>query len=256
MSEKEVTENKIVREFVADNFFSGDPEKKDTKVLYVRHGTAPKLLDELKPNKVRHEGLIVAPKAFFEKRKSLHDKNKCHVIVDRHEGTILLVVDENFDEVNTHVLGTVMRNPELDPFQINQGSAGLFEIKELMQTLKFNRIHFANKDENMKIVTNLQNFKAKAEQSYAAIDDQRGNTERSVITKLESDLAEAFVLEMPIYKSGEKKKFKVDILCQATSGGVRVYLESRELHELEVTAKNELLDEQLKAFEEIVVIEQ
>lgn len=253
----EIAENKVVRKFVSDVLNEEDSDKH--KVIIIRQGDAPKQLDAIKPNKVHVEGIISAPSKFYEKRKGLHNPDKCHVLFNRLAGTIVLIVDENFSENNYKITGKVIENPELKPFCINEAGGcggGMFQVKELMEVLKFNRIHFKDQAENAKIVTSLRNFKAKAEQTFNDVDDNRGNSDKQKITKLETELAESFLLEMAIHKGGEKKTFKVDILCKATSTAVEVYLESVELHDLKQKSMNEILETELKAFAEIVCIEQ
>lgn len=257
MEQNEIAETKAVRKFVSDVLNEEDP--KGAKVIIIRQGDAPKQLDAIKPNKVHIEGTISAPSDFYKKRKDLHDPNKCHILFDKLKGTIILVVDENFAESNYKITGKVIENPELDPFCINEANScggGMFQVKELMEVLKFNRIHFKDAAENAKIVTSLRNFKAKAEQTFTDANDNRGNSDKQKITKLETELAESFILEMAVHKGGEKKTFKVDILCKATSTAVEVYLESVELHDLKQKSMIEILGAELKEFEGIVCIEQ
>lgn len=52
------------------------------------------------------------------------------------------------------------------------------------------------------------------------------------------------------------KKFEVDVLCEATSNGVLVYLESTELNELIQKSIDGIIDAELEHFKEIVCIEQ
>jgi len=239
-----------VKQFMADYKFQPGEEG---KVLTIRVGDAPKLLDEVKPNNVRLSGVISAPSAFYNKRKHLHNKDECHVIFDKSAGTIKLVVNETVTLSNYEVTGTVIKNPDLDDFGINEQK--VFSVKELMQVLKFNRVHFVDKDDNAKIVASLQNFKAVVEKTIEDHNDQRGNENKQKIQKLETGLKENFVLAMPLYKGGDTKTFTVDILCQITDGGIVVWLESRDLKELGVNSMNAIIDSELKNFEEIVCIE-
>lgn len=237
-----------IEKYVADKF----PIKDEGNVLIIREGDAPKLLDEVKPNKVSLKGTLNAPSEFYNKRKQLHDKNKCHVVYDKNKGMITLNVDEQYDSYQ--VSGQIQENPDLAQFKIN--TTHLYGIKELMQLLKFNRIHFIDKEANAKIVLSLQNFKGRVEKILTDMSDNRGNDEKSKLTKIEHDLEESFKLQMPIYKGGSPLAFTVDICVSATSADVQVWLESKELKELQESNKSSILEAELSHFSEIVCIEQ
>lgn len=244
--EEDVAKNKSIRKFVNDNlpFVAGEKE------LVIRTGEAEKIMY---PNKVRLSGVISAPALFYAKRKTLHDPNKCHVVFDKQKGVIRLVVDEQANERNYEVIGEITENKDLEEFAINSGQT--FTIKELMQTLKFNRVHFADKDDNAKIVLALQNFKAKIEKTLEDSSNLRGNETKTSITKMEHELQESFMLKMPIFKGGEEKTFRVDVCVQVSDGSVVVWLESRDLKDMEVAGRSAIMDVELKNFAEIVCVE-
>ena len=248
---KETPKEQTKSKFVADNVL---PQIEGTTVIF-REGPAPKLLDPIKPNKVELNGVITAPSEFYKKRKDLHDPNKCHIVFDRHKGTITLVVDEQFANDNYKVSGQVTYNPDLLEFQINAKNK-TFSIKELLDTLKFRRMFFAEKSVNEKIVTSLYNFKGKIEKTIEETTDLRGNDTKVKITTLTHDLEKDFILSMPVYKGGSPMDFRVEICIEATSGDVRVWLESKELKEIEQKSLDLIIDAELEHFKEIVCIEQ
>ena len=248
--EKETPKEQIVRKFISDNHTSAD----DGKVIIIREGTAPKQLDALKPNKVHISGTISAPSEFYNKRKTLHNPDKCHVLYNRNKGELTLITDENFDNDNYKITGRIEENPDLKAFKINTNN--MFGVKELMGILKFNRVHFVDKEANAKIVLSLQNFKAKIEKTLADTSDNRGTDEKSKLTKLEHELEESFKLAIPIHKGGKSYTFVVDICLSATSSDVQVWLESKELKELQDTSTDTMIDAELVHFKDIVCIEQ
>lgn len=69
-------------------------------------------------------------------------------------------------------------------------------------------------------------------------------------------MQESFTVNMPIFKGLPNFSFKIDILCEVTSGDVVVWLESKELMELQKSQLSTVIDEELKAFQDIVCIEQ
>ncbi len=247
MNEKDTAKNKAIREFVNDN----KPTQPSDKELVIRTGEAEKILY---PTKVALSGVISAPAEFYDKRKQLHNADRCHVVYNKKTAEIKLVVDENYPAQNYEVIGKISKNPDLEVFKIN--STFTFTVKELMQILKFNRVFFADKDDNNKIVLALQNFKAKVEKTLEDSSNNRGNDAKISITKLEHELQESFMLEMPIFKGGENKKFRVEICVQASDGSVVVWLESRDLKDMEISLSAGMIEEQLVKFSAIVCIEQ
>lgn len=247
MKEDEVSKNKAIRTFVNDN----KPTETGEKELVIRTGDAEHILY---PNPVRIAGVITAPGEFYKKRKKLHNPDKCHVIYDRQKGTLSLVIDEQYEGSNYQIEGVIMKNPDLTPFCINSFGK-TFTVKELMQVVKFNRVHFADKDDNAKIVLSLQNFKAKVDQTLEDSSNNRGAESKIKITNLEHELQESFMLQMPIFKGGDVKLFKVDICVQISDGSVVVWLESRDLKDIEVSGLNSIIDTELEIFKDIVCIE-
>lgn len=245
--------NSTIKKFIRDYFFSKE-EESTPKTIVIREGAAPRLLDEVQPAKTILEGVISSPRNFYEKRKELHDPNKCHVTFDRTLGVINLIVDEQYHETNYTIKGKIQENPDLRLFHINTNK--MFGIKELMSLLKFNRIHFVDKEANAKIVLSLQNFKAKIEKALVDSSDNRGMDEKSKLTKLEHELEESFKLHMPIFKGGEPFTFVVDICLSASSSDVHVWLESKELKELIDKLKEQTITKELETFKDIVCIEQ
>lgn len=251
---EKTAETKVIREFLSDVYNEGDP--KESKTLVIRTGAAPRQLDAVKPNKVHISGVIGAPNAFYQKRKSLHSPTKCHVLYDKNKGFITLVMDEQFNQDNYVINGQIILNPDLEEFNINAGKDDTFTIKGLMDVLKFNRVFFSDKDDNAKVVLALQNFKAKIEHTIEDSTNLRGNENQTKITKLEHDLQESFVLIMPIHKGGNNCTFRVDICCQVRDRAVCVWLESRELKELLMGSIDKIMEDELANFTDIVCIEQ
>lgn len=240
-----------VKKFIADH--ENTPHE-EGKVLSIILGEAPAALDPIKPNKVHLSGTIKAPSEFYNKRKHLHNKDACHVLYDVLGGSIIVVVNEMFASDNHQITGKLSANPELAQFKINTGTT--FGPKDLQNVLKFNRVLFFNQDENAKICLALQNFKAKISTDITDVDDQRGDAERGVKIKIDHEIAESFTLKMPLFKGQPEETFKVDVWVEARSGGVSVWLESRELKELQQKRSKEIVEKELENFKDVVCIEQ
>lgn len=248
-TKKEVAENsvkEIIKEYIGEHkFYQSNGEE-----LTIRIGDAEKVE---KPISVKLAGEIKSPAIFWNKRKHLYNPDNCHVLYDRNRGVIQLVINENA-AINYQVNGNIEINPDLKQMNIN--STKIYGCKELMEHLKFNRVLFVDREENNKIVTALQLFKVKINNEKEISDTNRGTQKNVNNFQLEHSFQESFYLSMPIFKGGENKKFKVDICLTVSDGDVVYWLESRELKELESADKWQLLENEIKHFNELVVIEQ
>ena len=248
------TKAESIGKFVADhlsNVAASLSEKGLT--LTILEGQARAELPLIKPNKVHLSGTISAPSRFYEKRKALHDKEKCHVMYSIQRGEIVLIVDENFEGENYKITGKVEKNSELVKFDINGGTS--IDPSDMLKLLKFNKIYFVDKAENQKICAALSTFKAKVTQEFEKHDDQRGSAKSALESKIEHELQESFMLEIAIFKGQPRVKFKVDVCLEVRNGSVKVYLESVGLNDIEKDSLEMIVNEELKNFEDIVCIE-
>lgn len=244
-----------IAKFVADHLARVNPDASEKGLtLTILEGEAREQLPLIAPNKVHINGTISAPSEFYKKRKALHNLDKCHILYSILSGSITLVVDENYETENYKVSGKLEKNSEFTKFQIN--SAVSIDPSEMMKLLKFNRVYFPDKAENSKIVTALSTFKAKVTQEYEKSDNQTGVARQSLDSRIEHELQESFMLEIGIFKGQPKSKFKVMVCLEVRNGGVKVYLESVELVDLEKKMLEDIIALELKNFEDIVCIEQ
>lgn len=170
------------------------------KTVEVLIGSA---LEPKQPEKVEIFGTLEAPLKWLEKRVSEIDQKKCHVIVNREDMSILLVIDEK-DHYHTSIEGKLQLHPAFLKFGINQGEYRTpIEMSEL---IKMNRSYFENRQEAMELVSLLRNFKAKIDKEVEAdIDLRKGDRRVLVAQKIDSNLPEAFNINVPIFK-GQKPK--------------------------------------------------
>lgn len=251
MDKKEIikeTVKEMTRSFVAEKIFFRENEG---EAVVLRIGDAVPIET---PVGLKIAGTIQAPARFWDKRKSDHNPQLCHVTYDRNAGRISLFVNETSVKEGSCISGVVVLNPDLAGMKINTNK--LFTCKELMDHLKFNRVLFKDREENSKVVTALQMFKVKVLNEKEQSDDFKGNQKNINNFQLTHEFQESFVLSCPIFKGGEPKSFKVDVCISVTDGDVAYWLESRELKELESKDKWDLLDAELKHFEDVVKIEQ
>ena len=82
--------------------------------IILREGAAPKVLDPKAPVKINIEGIITAPCEFLNKRINAgqFEQKDCHIIVNREEIKISLVVNESDEYKRGVVVGKLQYHPK------------------------------------------------------------------------------------------------------------------------------------------------
>lgn len=226
--------------------------------LTIREGKALELKE---PQKIAIVGDINTVATFLTRRyaegnqlaESLQyvDKNKAIVYVDRQNMSIELDLDsENF--YGAVVKGSVELSDELKPFCINQNK--IFRREELVKVLKFNKIAFDDPEMHFKVITAYQAFKTVANVQVEQKNDVRGNRTNNFDKSVSTDLPETFVLNLPIFKNQEKRRFMVEICLDVTDGSAGFWFESVELKELIEVEKDVIINKQLESCKDLVVV--
>ena len=224
--------------------------------LTIREGKALELRE---PQKISVSGDINSIGNFLMRRANVNEaaglqfvhKDRALVIVDKENMTIQLLVDpENF--YGTVVTGKLELSDELKKFSINKNK--LFTREELVSLLKFSKIYFADPDQHFKVLTSYQAFKANAQIDMSASNDTRGNRSANYDKKVTTELPDSFVLNVPIFKGQEKRKFMVEICLEVTDGSSRFWFESVELHDIIEGEKDTIIGAQLEFCKDLVVI--
>lgn len=219
--------------------------------ITIREGAAMKLRE---PIKVNIEGTIDAPARWLERRFGL-DAQKCHVIVNRDKMVITLQCDEN-DYYGTCVEGKLSLSSEFRRFGINEGEYRThFELAEL---IKMNRSYFESKSTAMKLVSELQNFKAKVDKEVEQSDNNRGDRRMLINQAVQHNLPEAFTLVLPIFKGVVGQTIQVEVYVNPAD--LTCTLVSPEANDIIVSSRDALIDaviERIKnAYDGLVIIEQ
>lgn len=232
-------------------------QAKDGKltILHQHEEIQTKVIHEI--HKVDLSGTIQAPGNYVQKRKDVEEqtpKTLCHVLFNYQKRYIHLICRENHPLKYT-IKGELVENPLIKQMKINEGSR--LNVKDMTDLLKKFRYLFADKDENSRIVKNLQEFRLEASKIIEANNDQRGNQKDYFEIKAKSNIDLTFMLKMPVFIGQPDKTFKVEICYDVREKGIDVYFESPELIELLDADTKAIIHEQLKRFpEEFVFIEQ
>ena len=173
--------------------------------ITVREGEALKLRE---PQAIVIEGVLDSPLRWLAKRKSTLNELNCCVIVNREAMEIALLVDEKSHYRDT-INGRLEAHPDFKKFGINNGE--YLTNFEMAQLFKMNRSCFENQSVAMKLVSELQNFKAKVDKEIESADNNRGDRRLLLAQTVNSNLPESFKLSLHIFKGTPKQTFEVEV---------------------------------------------
>lgn len=224
--------------------------------IKVQEGVAELVIREGQANNIEEaehlviNGVLSAPSTWASKKNENYESKYAHVVYSVSDREITLVTSEFYKRGRTTVIGQTKIHPDLKKLGIN-GRLKL-SAKQLSELLKFNRIHFPDRDENMQIVSNLNNLKVRVEKEIEDSNDFKGNKKSLFEQRLHTEMNLSFKLAMPLYVGQrDKTSFTVDINFDITDGSVSFWLESVELKELQEKVFNEMLEKELNVFSEL-----
>lgn len=122
--------------------------------------------------------------------------------------------------------------------------------------LKMNRIYFADRDENMAIVSSLEKLRVRVTQEIENGNDFKGNKKHLFEQNVQHEIRLQFTLVVPLYKGQEKKSFLVDVNFDITDGNTVFWLESVDLKELMETERIRIIDSQISKMGGLTIIYQ
>lgn len=220
--------------------------------LTIREGKALELRE---PVKVKIDGVLDSPARWLEKRVDTIEQLKCHVIVNRDDLKIILICDEK-DYYRTQIGGSLTLSDKFQKFGINAGEyLTNFEMADLF---KMNRTCFETRDKAMKLVSELQNFRAKVDKDIEKADNNRGDKKLLINQAVQSNLPDKFNLKMPVFKGTKEQTFEVEVYINASDFSCTLI--SPEANDLVEEMRNREIDavlDRIKAVcPDVVIIEQ
>lgn len=218
----------------------------------IREGAAIKVLDPKAPVKTDIKGVIGAPCEFLSKRLSEPDQinpKRCHVLVDRERLSIELITSENDEYLRGSVKGILQLHPKFEEFGIN--SKKTWEPAALGQFFKMNRSFFPNRDENMKLVSDLKNFSATVNSTMDRQTKENGSMKMSYGQVVNSNLPEAFTIDIPIFKGIEATTLQVEVYATVDGSDVFLQLFSPAANQMIEEMRDSVINEQITAIREI-----
>ena len=222
-----------------------------TNEVIIRYGDAAPVKEA---QAIVVSGAINAPSAFHAIRPGVKDKSL--VRFSRKNLDIVFMANPE-DEDAAVITGKLLTNPDLEKFKINKGEDALWTIGGLASFIKQNRIFLGDSDEAVaKLISELKAYKGKVTIDLEQNKNDRGASKSSIETKVDNNVPVDFKVKLPLFVGYTEKTFRVEICFDHTEGGVKLWLESAELQELFFKERDRILDEEIKKFAGLIVIEQ
>lgn len=226
--------------------------------IIIREGEA---LAQVAPVKVEISGDINTVKSFIDKRKlavtrdaglQAINTDRAIVTVDKAAHSITLELDPQ-DCYGTEVTAKLELEPALVNFNIETNKK--FSQQELIKLLKYGKRWFADHAAHEALLLAYMKLDVRVTADMTNdTTDNRGNRANTFSKKVTSNIPEDFIMNIPIFKGQQSKKFRVEIAMDSTDGSVKFWLESVELTELIQIESEKILKEQLESCADYVVI--
>lgn len=213
-----------------------------------RDGQAAKQLEPKEPVPVNITGTIDSPFRWLEKRVALIEQKQANITVNRDDMEISLVTKEN-DYYNDGVRGVLQPSKEMVEFGINAEKK--WEPIKLSKFIKMHRAFFADKSQNMMLVSTLKNFKAKVNQDIERSKEENGSKVDNYSQVVDSNLPTSFKLNIPLFKGFACEEIEVEIYADVDGRDVSLSLVSAGANEAIEEYKNNVIDAQLDAIRQI-----
>lgn len=207
----------------------------DNKELIIRTGQAI-TLNEITPIKLN--GTITSVLDFEEKRRSEINNLKAHVIINRKNGTVNFITQED-EKIGCDITGTMILHEYIKMLKINEG--GGFTIQQVVNLLKLNRRFFASREVHAAMMNSLTNFQAKTEIEFSKADDFKGSVANSKIVKVKHEVPLSFTMKIPVFEGEEPTEFLVDIEVTPDNGSLTCAFISVDLVEIIEATKDETM---------------
>ena len=206
-------------------------------------------------------GTLGSVAEFLDKRRSeidQVDQKHCHVIVNREELTIKLVINANDSLLKGSVIGILKRDPALAKFRIN--SEEVWEPNKLGQFFKMNRAFFCSLEDNMALVTKLKNYEATIDANVKKFRSESGSTTDNYSQEVNSNLPPNFQLKISIFKGSPAEIIEVEFDSYVTGRDIRLKLISPAASQMIEDTINTAIDVEIANIRnltpDIVIIEE
>ena len=237
------------------NFAQGE-QVKELIIRETNHVNEP--LPVLEPKKVNIVGIISAPFCFLERRWNAKkdfaeeapqiDHNRTHLIVDRNNMSVKLVINETDERNAMSVVGKIELSRQFKAFGVNMDVQ--FAPEDLANFFRINRSYFSDRAENMVLVSQLKSFRAKIETEVEREKKDNGSVTDVYKKVVNSNLPASFKVCIPIYKGAAPEEIEIEVIATVNGRDVALELISPDAASIVEEVRDRLIDEQLDKISE------
>lgn len=219
--------------------------------LIIREGEAVKELEPKAPIKTNLSGVLSTPLEYLKKRVATGQflQERSHIIVNRENVSISLIINENDDYERGEIKGTLDFHPKFKEFGINEGKVWTPSV--LGMFFKMNRTFFPDKTLNMKLVSDLMNFTAKVSNKIEMSLKESGSKTDNYEQVVNSNLPEKFTLQIPIFKGKPAENLEIETFAQINGREVAFILISPSANQLLEDIRDKAIDEEIAQIKEV-----
>lgn len=212
--------------------------------LIIREGEAKKIHE---PKSIEFSGVISNPYEYL--KKGFDPEEIINSTLEYSYDKKQICLRYAIRRVNPDmILGTMKLHEELNSFDLNSGKR--IEPSKMAEFLRTKMHYFLDRAEGMKLVKELQEFKAKVDKEIEKADDKRANVRQVYVQKVTSNIPTEFSLNLPLFVGGERLPIRVEIdIDPFELNCVLIAPNLKEMIDTEVTA---VIDEQLRLISELV----
>ena len=124
-----------------------------------------------------------------------------------------LVARQSYPD-SEHYSGQLRFSKIYEEFGINTGQSRT--THELADFIKMNRSYFETKDKAMHLVKVLKSFKAKVNKEIESNNDNRGNRKILMDQAVDSNIPDAFKVNIPVFEYHGKELIEIEIYIDST----------------------------------------
>jgi len=231
----------------------------ENQTVIIREGVAEKILDPKPPIKASISGTLESPLEYLLKRdgQGQFDRNRCHILVNREELSIKLVINDHDEYLKGEVSGSLEFTKIYKDFGIN--SAKKWSPTDFGKFVKMNRSFFADKASAMALTTELMNFKASVDSKVERELKETGGKTDNFSQVVNSNLPASFKVKLQIFKGSPVEEIEIETFADIDGREVSFTLISpganESLENIRDTAIDAILEQVVSKFPEIVIIE-
>lgn len=220
--------------------------------ITIREGEAPKMLAPKPPVKTDIVGTTGSVLEFLKKRIDTEQfkQGDCHILVDRENVMITLVINEADEYKRGTVKSALQFNPAFKKFGINDANKE-WTPAELGLFFKMNRTFFADRKENMELVSRLMNFNGTVQATIDRELKMNGSRTDNYAQVVNSNLPKSFTLKIPIFKGLPPETLEIETFAQIDGRDVHFILMSPGAQATLEDIRDKVLDKELTEIREI-----